>query len=109
MTTKWYERADALLKQHRLSRADVGRAMGLTSQAVSLKLSGQRPTSVDEIGVIAGVIGVSVGELVAGDEAYLTSLDELEWVKLYRMMSDEQKATMLNMVRVMMMGAAPKT
>jgi transcriptional regulator with XRE-family HTH domain len=108
MTTKWYDRADALLKQRRMSRADVGRALGLTSQAVSLKLSGQRPTSVDEIGLIAGVIGVSVGELVEGDESFLTSLDEVELVKLFRMMTAEQKASVLNMFRVMM-GVEAKT
>lgn len=108
MTTKWYDRADALLKQRRLSRADVGRALGMTSQAVSLKLSGQRPTSVDEIGVIAGVIGVSVGELVEGDESFLTSLDELEWIKLFRMMTPEQRVAMTTMVRTMM-GVTTKT
>lgn len=106
MTTKWYDRADALLKQQRISRAHVGRALGVTSQSVSLKLSGKRPTSVDEIGVIAGVVGVSVGELVAGDEAYLTSLDELELIKLFRMMTDDQKASVLNVVRMMIGGAA---
>jgi transcriptional regulator with XRE-family HTH domain len=108
MTTKWYERVDALLKQRRLSRADVGRELGITSQAVSLKLSGQRPTSVDEIAAIAGVVGVSVGELVEGDESFLTSLDELELVKLFRMMSPEQKATVLSMFRAMM-GVGSKT
>jgi transcriptional regulator with XRE-family HTH domain len=102
MTVKWYDRVDVLLKQHRLSRADVGRALGITSQAVSLKLSGQRPTSVDEIGVIAGVVGVSVGELVEGDESFLTSLDELEWIKLFRMMTAEQRVAMSAMVRAVM-------
>jgi transcriptional regulator with XRE-family HTH domain len=108
MTTKWYERVDALLKLQRLSRADVGRALGITSQAVSLKLSGKRPTSVDEIDVIAGVVGVSVGELVAGDESFLTSLDELEWVKLFRLMTAEQRVAMSAMVRAVM-GVPAKT
>jgi transcriptional regulator with XRE-family HTH domain len=99
MTTKWYERAHALMKDGEISRVRVGQALGVTPQSVSLKLSGQRPTSVDEISVIAGVLGVSAAELVAEDAEYVSSLDEVELVKLFRLLNPDQKASILNMMR----------
>lgn len=99
MTAKWYDRADALLKERGISRVRVGQALGQTPQSASLKLSGQRPASVDEIAVIAGLIGVSAAELIAGDMEFITSLEELEFLKLLRMLTPDQKALILNTMR----------
>lgn len=99
MTTKWFERADALMRDRRISRVAVGDALGITGQAASLKLSGQRPTSVDEIRVIAGVIGVSVAELISDDAGYVQNLDEEELLKLFRLLNADQQKSILTMMR----------
>lgn len=85
--------------ERRISKAAVGRALHITGQGVSLKLSGQRPTTVDEIGVIAGVIGVSFAELVGEDVGYVQSLDEEELLKLFRLLTIEQQQSILTMMR----------
>lgn len=99
MTPKWYDRADALLKERGISRVKVGHALGQTPQSASLKLSGQRPASVDEIAAIAGLVGVSAAELIAGDMEFVTSLEELEFLKLLRMLTPEQREVIFSTMR----------
>jgi transcriptional regulator with XRE-family HTH domain len=99
MTTRWFDRANALLKTKGLTRVEVGKALGLTPQAASLKLSGQRPTSVGEIEVIAGIAGVSAAELIMGDAEYILSLDEMDTIRLYRLLSPEQKVSFKSMLQ----------
>jgi predicted transcriptional regulator len=87
------------MRERDISRVSVGDALGITGQAVSLKLSGQRPTTVDEVVVIAEVIGVNVAELVGEDAGFVQSLDEEELLKLFRLLSDEQRKSILSMMR----------
>lgn len=82
-----------------ISKVAIGDALGITGQAASMKLSGKRPTTVAELSVIAGVIGVSVAELVADDSGYVQNLDEEELLKLFRLLTADQRKSILTMMR----------
>lgn len=99
MTTRWFDRVNALLKAKGLTRVIVGKALGISPQAVSLKLSGKRPTSVVEIEVIAGLMGMTGAELVMGDEQYMSSSDEFDLVLEYRRLPAEQQAAFRALLR----------
>lgn len=87
------------MKERHISKAAVGRALHITGQGASLKLSGQRPTTVDEMVVIAEVIGVNFADLVGEDVGYVQSLDEEELLKLFRLLTAEQQKSILTMMR----------
>jgi hypothetical protein len=105
MTTKWYDRANALLDEKEITRVIVGEALGQSAQSASMKLAGKRPTTVEEIAVIARLVNVSVAELVADDEGFVRSLDEEELLKLFRLLSADQRTSILNMMRSFVGGA----
>lgn len=95
----WYERAAALLASRRVSRAEIGRRLGISGQAVTLKLQGERPTYVPEIRVIAEFAGVSVSELL-GEEAHLIEArDEIELIELWRLLTPEQRSQVSAIIR----------
>jgi transcriptional regulator with XRE-family HTH domain len=95
----WYERAAALLEQKGVSRAEIGRRLGITGQAVTLKLQGERPTYVPEVRVIAEFAGVSVSELL-GEEAHLIEArDEIEMIEMWRLLSAEQRSQVMAIMR----------
>lgn len=103
----WYERAAALLENKGVSRAEIGRRLGITGQAVSLKLQGERPTYVPEVRVFAEFAGVSVSELL-GEEAYLIEArDEIEMIELWRLLTAEQRGQVLGIVRSLAAAAKP--
>ena len=99
MTMKWYERANALLSNLGITRVTVGEVIGQSAQSASLKLAGKRPTTVEEVALIARLVNVSVAELVADDEGFVRSLDEEELLKLFRLLSPMQQSSILSMMR----------
>lgn len=97
----WYERAADLLRTRGVSRAEIGRKLGISGQAVTLKLQGERPTTVPEIKVIAEFSGVSVSELL-GEEAFLIEAqDEVQLIELWRLLSHEQRQQILGIMRAL--------
>lgn len=100
----WYERAAELLSRKGVSRAEIGRRLGISGQAVTLKLQGERPTYVPEIKVIAEFAGVSVSELV-GEEAFLIEArDEVELIELFRMLTVEQRVQVIGIMKSLAAG-----
>lgn len=103
----WFERASELFESRDVNRAEVGRRLGITGQAVTLKLQGKRPTNVPEAKVFAEYAGVSVSEML-GDEAHLIlAADEAELLELYRLLTDEQKPRYLQNLRDVVGNNAP--
>ena len=103
----WYERAADLLAKRGVSRAEIGRKLGISGQAVTLKLQGERPTYVPEIKVIAEFAGVSVSELL-GEEAFLIEArDEVEMIELFRILTPDQRVQVVGIMRALA-GINPK-
>lgn len=92
-TMRWYERIAAALDARKVSRAEVGRNMDppMSGQAITLKLQGKRPTNVDELEVMSRLAGMSVAEVLGDDAVVIELRDEMDVVKLYRLMTPEQR------------------
>lgn len=58
----------AELARYDIPQTRVASALGLTQQAVSQKLHGRRPLTLDEIEVIAPMLGMSAAQLLAAAE-----------------------------------------
>ena len=100
----WFEKAAKLIKARGGKRAEIGRRLNITGQAVTLKLQGKRPTNVEEAKVFAEFAGVSVSEML-GDDAYLIEArDEVEMVELFRLLSVEQRKRLMEFARFMLSG-----
>jgi transcriptional regulator with XRE-family HTH domain len=98
----WFEKAAKLIDARGVTRAEIGRRLNITGQAVTLKLQGKRPTNVKEAQVFAEFAGVSVSEML-GDEAYLIEArDEVEMMELFRLLSAEQRKRLLEFARFML-------
>lgn len=94
---RWYERvSDAFNAQEpKVNRAEVGRELGITGQAVTLKLQGVRPTNVDELKVFARYARMTVAEAVGDDAVVIELRDEMDLIELFRLMTPEQKVRFL--------------
>jgi hypothetical protein len=100
----WFEKAAKLIDARGYTRAEIGRRLNITGQAVTLKLQGKRPTNVEEAKVFAEFAGVSVSEML-GDDAYLIEArDEVEMVELFRLLSVEQRKRLMEFARFMLSG-----
>ena len=99
-TMHWYERVAASLRARGISNAAVGRSMTpkVTGQAITLKLQGKRPVTVDELKVMAGLAGLTVAEAL-GDDVIVELEDEKDLIELFRLLSEDQKRAFLEMVR----------
>lgn len=104
----WYERVAASLREKGVSNAAVGRAMTpkVTGQAITLKLQGKRPVTVDELKVFASLAGLTVAEAL-GDDVIVELQDEKDLIEFYRLLSDAQKRAFMDMLKATAKGAAP--
>jgi transcriptional regulator with XRE-family HTH domain len=98
----WFTKAAQLIDARKFSRAEIGRRLNITGQAVTLKLQGKRPTNVTEAQVFAEYAGVSVSEML-GDEAYLIEArDEVELVELFRLLTADQRSRLMDFAKFML-------
>lgn len=95
----WYERVAAALREKGVSNAEVGRKLELTGQAITLKLQGKRPVSVQELLVIVGMAGMSVPEALGDDAVVIELQDEMDLIELFRLMTPEQRSRFLATAR----------
>lgn len=96
---RWNERIAAAFDARGVKRAEVGRELGITGQAITLKLQGKRPTYVNELEVMARWAGMAVAEVLGDDAVVIEVKDEMDVVRLYRLMTDEQRARWLGVGR----------
>lgn len=98
---RWYEVTTRLMKDRKVRHADVAAALGISRQAVSHKLSGLRPTTADELEIIAGLLGVTMHDLTGKDWRYLQDDQEREANELFRQLGTrEQKDAFLRAMRL---------
>ncbi len=96
---RWYERIAAAFITWKVNRAEVGRELGITGQAITLKLQGKRPVTVDELKVLARYARLSVAEVVGDDAVVIDLKDEKDLIELFRLLTPEQRAMLLNLAR----------
>lgn len=98
---RWYERIAQALDARGVSRAEVGRELKITGQAVTLKLQGKRPVQVEELKVLARWAGMTVAEAVGDDAVVIDVQDEKDLVELFRLMTPDQQQRFLGLARDM--------
>lgn len=98
---RWYERIAAALDERQVSRAEVGRRMTpqVTGQAITQKLQGKRPVSVEELKVMAGLAGMTVSEAVGDDAVVIEVQDEMDLIEFFRLLSPEQQKMLLGLAK----------
>lgn len=96
---RWYERLAAGLAKRDISLAEAGRRLGISGQAVGLKLRGERGVSVDELKELARMAGLTVSEVVGDDAVVIDLEDEKDLVELYRLLAPEQRKMLLDLAR----------
>lgn len=92
---RWYERVATGLAQKEISAAEVGRRLGISGQAVGMKLRGERGVSVDELKELAKLAGLTVAEVVGDDAVVIELEDEKDLIELYRLLTPEQRKMLL--------------
>lgn len=94
---RWYERVAAGMALKSVSAAEAGRRLGISGQAVGLKLRGERGVSVDELKALAAMAGLSVAEAVGDDVVVIDLQDEKDLIELYRLLNPEQRKMLLGL------------
>lgn len=97
---KWYEVVTRLMRDRNVRHADAAAALGISRQAVSHKLSGLRPTTTDELEIIAGLLGVTMQDLIGGDVRYVADERTREVVDLFAKLDQEQREAFLRALRL---------
>lgn len=97
MKMHWYERVAASLRKHGVSNAEVGREMDMSGQAITLKLQGKRPVNVDELIVLARFAQMTVAEALGDDAVVIEIRDEMDLIKLFRLLTPEQQKMILGL------------
>lgn len=98
---RWYERIAAAFDAQtpKVNRAEVGRELGITGQAITQKLQGKRPVTVDELKVIARYARMTVAEAVGDDAVVIELKDEQDLIELYRLLTPAQREMLLGLAR----------
>lgn len=100
-----HDRVSAILKDRGVSKAEIGRRLGMSGQAITLKLQGKRPITIEEFAVIAEMAGTTVASLLGDDAVILERDDELDLIEAYRQASSAQREMLRAMAREL---AGPK-
>lgn len=87
----FYERIAAAFDKLEVNRAQVGRETGKSGQAVTQKLQRKSAVTPLEIAVYARHARMSVAEALGEMAVVIEVKDEQDVVKLYRMMTPEQR------------------
>lgn len=95
---RWFERLATALAQKNLSAAAVGRELGISGQAVGMKLRGERGVSVEELKALARLAGLTVAEVVGDDAVVVELQDEKDLVELFRLLTGEQRKMVLGLL-----------
>jgi len=104
---RWYERIAAAFETRKVNRAEVGREIGITGQAITLKLQGKRPVSVEELKILARWAGMSVAEAIGDDAVVIDLKDEQDLIELYRLLTPEQRLMLISLARQLAAVPAP--
>lgn len=95
---QWYERAKVLMKKKGVTVSQLAKTLDHTQGSMSLKLTGKRASTVDEIMEIAEILDVSVSYLCQGDSTAISSDAELRVINLMRDMTDKERELVIRLI-----------
>lgn len=77
------ERIYMLMRRQGISQMQLARHLGIAQTAISKRLRGQRSWSVSDLQITAGVLGVTIADLVADAEETALSEPAARWADLF--------------------------
>jgi len=87
----WFTRARRLLELKGIPHSSVATTLNLSKSAVSMKLRGERPPTLEELHGLCTILSISMSELCDGDDTYAGTNLEREMLRAFRSMNDEAK------------------
>jgi transcriptional regulator with XRE-family HTH domain len=88
MEEEWYKKAKRLFRERKISQDKIGIRLGVEKASVSQKLNGKRTTTIDEVIIMADMLGMSMDELLSDDPKYTRNKQDLEIISKLRSISD---------------------
>lgn len=101
MQERWFNKVKRLLKKKHITMEVVGKHLGVDKSAISQRLSGKTGMEVEELMVIAGLLGSSLDELCKDDPQYPKNITEFEIIEAWREVSPERQAVIADMIKSM--------
>lgn len=96
---KWYERVKRILKDRKINMEEFGSRLGWSQSTISMKLSGNRASTIDDVLMIANKLNVSVSDLVGDDDdLFVVNDDEKAYLEFYRGLSETEKSLLRRML-----------
>lgn len=96
---KWHEKAKRLIKQKKITQEEVGVALGIKKASANHKLNGLRPTTTQEKAIIAGLIGLTLDELLCDDPDYPKATRDVEIMRMLRDIDSSDKESFIKMLK----------
>ena len=96
---KWHEKAKRLIKQNKITQEAVGEALGIKKASANHKINGVRPTSTREMAIIAGLVGLTLDELLCDDPDYPKATRDVEIMRLLRDIDPSDKESFIKMLK----------
>ncbi len=85
------------MRKRGLTYSDIGDTMGVSRSLVGHWLTGRRDPKIKYIKQIAITLGVTLKDLIGDDAIILSKDQEVSLVEVFRGLSDEHKAILINM------------
>lgn len=95
---KWHTKAKTLLRAADISHQDVADKLNITQSAVSHKLNGRRGATIEEIQLIAEMLGISIIVLIEDDPKFARNPDEEKLIDHFRRMNEDDRVMALKMM-----------
>ena len=101
----WYLKAKRLFRLKRISMQKLGDNMGLHKSTICLKLNGKVDCDSGEIMKLAGILDITVDQLLAGDPRYKEHSEQQarasEFIEGYTNLNETQKTLVIQVMESM--------
>ena len=95
----WYERAKPMLREKGISQQEVAEKIGCNQSAASHKLNGRRGATIEEVQIIAGMLGVSIITFLEDDPEAACSEEEKRLLRQFRELDETRRMMALKMFK----------
>lgn len=107
---RWYEKANAIRKTIRpkMTYERMGALLNVHRSTVHAWFCGRNNITPEEAEAIASVLGVSVMELLSGDDMWLRDDEERAWITHYRSLDEGAREALARALGVQPLPALPQ-
>lgn len=96
---RWYDRVKTELKRRGIIYDQVADALGVSKGSVSHYLTGRYEPSIKQLKVLAGMLEMSLSEMVGDDAYFVTSDDEKRIIDALRKLPQSEREAALALIQ----------